>query len=384
VGSKTMISFQYIFSSVLTILLLVVFLITSVKSAENDRPEILRLMVWEGYTPERIVNEFEQEIEEKYNKKVELEIVYASGSDDFFGSVRNKNVDMITISHHWIKDARFGYISKELILPIDLDNIPNYHNMISEYRDADFHLSDGKIYGVPVAHGPYGLVYNTETFQTAPQSWEIFWDPAYKKNYAIGRHEYLYNINITALALGYPRETLNKFDGLNNRVFKEKLRELAVHARILWTGVDKVEDLLGLDIATSWGDSLKALKRKGQVWKMANPREGTLWWVDEYAITWSLAGRPFMKKVAEEWINKSLSGDFQLDHLVRELGIFPVVSNIRDDLSAEEKDRIMPDSDRSIMGNRILQQMYTQRDRNGMKLLWEEALRQRNTTGKDF
>jgi len=117
---------------------------------------------------------------------------------------------------------------------------------------------------------------------------------------------------------------------------------------------------------------------------MANPREGTLWWVDEYAITWSLAGRPFMKKVAEEWINKSLSGDFQLDHLVRELGIFPVVSNIRDDLSAEEKDRIMPDSDRSIMGNRILQQMYTQRDRNGMKLLWEEALGQRNTTGKDF
>ncbi len=347
-------------------------------SAQVDT-EILRLLIWEGYAPKKHVKDFETEIEAKYHRKVKLEISFAESSDDFFDAVRNNSVDLITVSHHSIKDERYNFIAKKLILPIDPKKIPNHSNMIAELKNADFHTSDGDIYGVPVANGPYGLAYNTEKLKQVPQSWKIFWDPAYKNKYIIGANEYLYNINITALVLGYPRDSISSFDALNNKAFNEKLRALAVNAHSLWIGVDRAEELVGLTFATSWGDSLTSLKRMGEIWKMADPQEGILWWIDEYALTWALADRPFIKKVAEEWINKSLSPEFQLDHVVREVGIYPVVTNITDKLTEDEKNRIFPSPDSSFMDKRILQHTYSHRDRNGLKLMWDEALKGRES-----
>jgi spermidine/putrescine-binding protein len=330
---------------------------------------VLRLLIWEGYTPQKFVEEFEKKIETKYGKRIKLAISYALSSDEFFDPVRSKNVDLITVSHHSIKDIQFNYIGKKLILPLDLENIPNHANVFSDLKEADYHLSDGKIYGLPVANGPYGLAYNTKLFEQPPKSWKIFWEPAYKNKYAIGVQEYLYNINITALAMGYPREALNHFDTLNNDKFKKKLRQLAVNSGRGWIGVDKPEDLMGMDFAMSWGDSLPSLKQKGEIWKMADPVEGTMWWVDEYAITWALSDKPFLKKVAEEWINYSLAPDFQINHIIREIGIYPVVKNIADKLTEEEKIRIQ-----TFKGNKILQNNYSRRNWNGLKLLWDQAV----------
>jgi spermidine/putrescine transport system substrate-binding protein len=235
-------------------------------------------------------------------------------------------------------------------------------------------MSDGKVYGIPVANGPYGLAYNTEKFEEAPKSWDIFWDPAHKKKYTVGSHEYLYNVGITALAMGYPRDCLSKYDKLNNPEFKNRLKQLAANAKSMWIGVDKPDDLFGLDMASSWGDSLSALKRRGEIWKMAEPKEGTLWWIDEYAMTWALSDKPFKKKLAEEWINQSLTTDFQVRHLVREVGIYPVISNIADLLTEEEKKKIKPGSKPgSFTKTRILQNVHSQRNRNGLKALWEAA-----------
>ena len=355
-----------------TCLLPVLLLIFPVSiSADED---VLRMLVWEGYAPKRYVEEFEREIEVKYGRKVKMDISLVDSPEDFYDPVRSKSVDVITISHHTIKDERFHYIDKKLILPLDLENIPNHANVIPDIKKADYHVSNGKIYGVPVANGPYGLAYNTEVFKQAPQSWKIFWDPAFKNKYVIGAHEYLYNVNITALVLGYSRESISSYEALNNRDFKKKLRQLAVNAHSLWVGVDKPDDLIGMSFAASWGDSLSALKRRGEIWKMADPVEGTLWWIDEYAITWALADRPFMKKVAEEWINKSLSPGFQIDHLIREVGIYPVVTNIADKLTDKENKRVQLSTPGSFTDKRILQHTYSQRDRNGLKLLWDEAM----------
>ncbi len=109
---------------------------------------------------------------------------------------------------------------------------------------------------------------------------------------------------------------------------------------------------------------------------MADPAEGTMWWIDEYAFTWALAEKPFLKKVAEEWINKSLSPEFQVDHLVREVGIFPVVTNIADRLTNKEKKRVLiGGAPGAFTDKHILQHTYSLRDRNGLKLMWDEAMK---------
>jgi len=336
----------------------------------------LKLLVWEGYTPKEYVEQFENEIEIRFGRKVKLYITYAGSVEDFYDAIREKSFDLVTISHHTIKDERFNYIEKKLIIPFNLNNISNHVNVIPDLKMASYHSHKGEVYGIPVANGPYGLAYNTSILKQAPKSWKIFWDPAYKNKYVIGAHEYLYNINIAALAMGYPKNDINSFDTLNNKKFRSKLKQLTLNSHSLWIGVDKSEDLLGMSFATSWGDSLSSLRRNGEIWKMADPVEGTMWWIDEYALTQALLDKPFIKKVAEEWINKSLSPTFQVDHLVREVGIYPVVTNIIDKLTDDEKNKIQISSiPGAFTDKRILQNTYSQRDRNGLKLLWDEAMK---------
>jgi len=221
-------------------------------------------------------------------------------------------------------------------------------------------------------------------FKQAPQSWKIFWDPTYKNRYVIGDQEYLYNINITALVMGYSRETINCFDALNNDAFKKKLRQLAVNSGAGWVGVEKPGDLIGMSFAMAWGDSLSSLERMGEIWKMADPIEGTMWWIDENALTWALADKPFLKKVAEEWINMSLSSDFQVNHLIRELSLYPIVTNITDKLTKEGKMHFQTSTtSESFMETRILQHTYSQRDRNGLKSRWDKAMEGVDSTRKN-
>ena len=337
--------------------------------------EILRLLIWEGHAPQQYVEEFEKRTEAKYGRKVKLEITYLSGPDDWYDRIKSKNADMVMMGHNFFKDERFNYIQNQLLLPLDLENIPNHKNVTLVLQDAEYLYSDEKVYASPVSQGPYGLAYNSALVESEPQSWKILWDPRYQDKYVIGAHEYIYNANITALALGYAEDSIGSYDAMNNKEFKERLRQLAVNAHSFWIGVDKPEDLTGMTLATSWGDSMAPLNARGEPWKMAEPTEGMPCWIDNYAITSALKDKPFLKKVAEEYINGLLSTDYQIEHIMRNMSLTPIITNIDDLLTAEEKQRIHIGTPNFFDENRILQHTYSQRDRNGLKLMWEEAMR---------
>ncbi len=340
----------------------------------HGQEETLRLLIWEGHAPKQYVQEFEKQIEKTYNRKVKFEIKYVIGSDDFYNSVRRKTADIVMMTHHHFKDQRFNYIKNKLLLPLDLRNIPNFTHVIPALKKAEHLYSDGKVYASPVSQGPYGLAYNTSRLKEEPQTWNILWDPRFKGKYTIGANEYIYNANITALALGYSRDSISSYDKLNNKEFKKKLRQLAVNAHSFWIGVDKAEDLTGMTLATSWGDSMGLLRKQGESWKMAEPVEGMPCWIDNYAITWTLADKPFLKKVAEEYINGLLSTDYQFGHILRQMSLTPVITNIGNLLTPEEEERLHIGNPNFFSNNRILQHTYSKRDRNGLKLLWEKAM----------
>jgi len=260
------------------------------------------------------------------------------------------------------------------LLPLELKNIPNFKHVIPALQKAKHLYSNGKVYASPESQGPYGLAYNTALIKTEPKSWNILWDPRFKGKYVIGANEYIYNVNITALALGYPRESISSYDVLNNQEFKNKLRQLAVNANSFWIGVDKHDDLTGKMLATSWGDSMGPLKKSGEPWQFAEPTEGTPCWIDNYAITWTLLNKPFLKKVAEEYINQLLSTDYQINHIMRFISTTPIITNIGELLEPDEKKRLHIGSPNFFSKNRILQHTYSKRDRNGLKLLWDEAM----------
>jgi len=162
---------------------------------------------------------------------------------------------------------------------------------------------------------------------------------------------------------------------MNNPEYKKKLRQLAMNANSFWFGVDKADDLSGNSIAAVWGDSFGPLKQRGEQWQMAQPVEGTPFWIDNYAITSTLANKPFLKKIAEEYINSVLSTDYQVGNILRVIQTVPVVANIEHLLTPAEKKRTHLDDPNFSTNKQILLPTYSHRDRNGLKLLWDEAMK---------
>lgn len=340
----------------------------------NLYAEKLRFLVWEGYAPTQEVNNFEKMIMDKYNKKIEIEVSYISDPNDFFDKIRGQEADLITPTHNLVKDQRFNFIKKNLILPVDLKNIPNYKDIIKDYQNADYITENGKVYGVPFIHGVYALAYNTD-YMTAPDSWNVLWEDQYKNDFSISGDYYEVNIYITALSMGFSKEQIYSYAKLNTMEFKNRLRSLAKNAKCFWQGVDKAENITGLKLAAVWGFSLPELKKRGEIWKIANPKEGSMGWIDNYVMGYSLKNKPFLKKVAEEWMNFVLSPEFQLNSVVRGMGSAPVNTSIKNKLSQEEMSRFhLNDPDFYSKKNILWPTIQNVRDRNGLKQLWEKAV----------
>ena len=92
----------------------------------SEGADILKMLIWEGYFPHKQVEKFEALIKKKYGKEVRLEISHnVSDIQNFYDGIRSKSYHIISPAHNIIKDFRFGYIKKKLIIPVDLKNIPN-------------------------------------------------------------------------------------------------------------------------------------------------------------------------------------------------------------------------------------------------------------------
>ncbi len=168
--------------------------------AENQ--QILRLLVWEGYAPETQREKFRQFIFEKYTIDVILKVAYIKDAEDGFAALRLKKADIVSPAHNRINDKRFKMIDSGLLLPLNLDNLPNYQQLNPSFKQLKHLVKDSVHYGLPFAWGPYGLVYNTEVFDEAPQSWNVLWDPKYKGQYSVADYGEI-NIYLSALAMGY-------------------------------------------------------------------------------------------------------------------------------------------------------------------------------------
>lgn len=347
-------------------------------SSAIAKQQVLRLLVWEGYAPQPERELFQNYILEKYGMDLKLEVTYIARAEDCFTALRLKKADILSPAHNRINDKRFRMIDLGLLLPLDLNNIPNYRNLYPSFKALDHLTDEGEHYGAPFAWGPYGLVYNTERFATPPSSWNSLWDPRYRGQFSIADYGEI-NIYITALALGYAPEALADFDQLNTTEFKQKLSDLVTNAQSLWVGVDTADDLQGLSLGTSWGFALPGLKRRGETWKWADPREGAPGWIDNHVISHTLKDKPKLKRIAEEWINFTISPAFQAKVLIEALGTQPVNSRASTLLTDEQIEEFNLNDPDYFKNKFILMPKLGRRARNGMNILWQEAIQKQIT-----
>ena len=73
-------------------------------------------------------------------------------------------------------DATLRLIAGEDVAPVNTDLIPNYANVFDNLKGQSHNTVDGVPYGVPQGWGANILMYNTDTFSSAPTSWDPIWN----------------------------------------------------------------------------------------------------------------------------------------------------------------------------------------------------------------
>jgi spermidine/putrescine transport system substrate-binding protein len=68
-------------------------------------------------------------------------------------------------------------IKENMLEKIDFDNVPNYANIMEEYKDFEFDPENE--YSVPYTWGTVVLIYNTKYVTKPVDSWNILWDADY-------------------------------------------------------------------------------------------------------------------------------------------------------------------------------------------------------------
>lgn len=354
-------------------LVLLLLVVTPVAFAE---PQILRMLVWEGYAPVAKRQAFQRLVLEKYGVDLHIEVNYIAETEDCYSALRLKKADILSPAHNRINDSRFRMLELGLLLPLNLDNIPNYADVADGFKNLQHLTYQGKTYGMPFGWGPYGLIYNAKRVKEPPTSWQALWSPEYQGKYIVsdlGEH----NVYITALAQGYTENDLKSFDTLNSQPFRGMLAQLAVNSNGLWLGVDTADDLKNKLLATSWGFSLPELRARGENWKWAPLKEKVPGWIDNFVISHTLKDRPVLRRIAEEWINYTLSPEFQAEVLVKELSARPVNVKTKHLLSQELIETVGLENLEAAQDMFVLMPELDRRTRNGFDLLWKQAMAQR-------
>jgi putative spermidine/putrescine transport system substrate-binding protein len=93
----------------------------------------------------------------------------AATSDEMVALMNEGGFDLVTASG----DASLRLISGKTVQEINTALIPSWGKVDPRLQSAEWHTVDGKHYGVPYQWGSNVLMYNTETFPEAPQSWEV-------------------------------------------------------------------------------------------------------------------------------------------------------------------------------------------------------------------
>ena len=257
----------------------------------------LRILAWQGYADDDWVKEFERET------GAHVSVVFIGTDDEIWAKIKNRDgADFELFAVNTAQLQR--YIDAGLTTPLDLDEIPNQKlqlpifNNLSEVKGV---MRDGKVHAIPFCFDSIILIYDTTKVRPAPTSMAALWDPQYAGKvlaYDNGEH----NFSVTALTVGID----DPFNLSQAQIAEIKNRLIALKDNVLSfysTTDESVQLYQSNDVALIFGNfgqqQVKALRDAGAPIDYVIPSEGTLAWLDTWAMTRGVADR----KLAQKWIN---------------------------------------------------------------------------------
>jgi putative spermidine/putrescine transport system substrate-binding protein len=259
--------------------------------------ETLRVLAWEGYADPDWVKDFTKQT------GIDVDVVFVGSDDEIWAKIKGsegKDFDVMAVNTAQLQ----RYIDADLVKPWDLSKIPNQKDVLPRFQDLSKITGmtrDGKVYGIPFCFDSIGLIYDTDKVKPAPTSMSVLWDPQYAGKvlaYDNGEH----NFSFTALTLGIENPFQLSADQF--ATVKAKLLELKPNVLSFYTTADEALQIYqNNDVALIWANygqqQLKAMQKAGAHVAYIAPTEGSLSWLDNWALT-SGAKDP---DAAAKWVN---------------------------------------------------------------------------------
>ncbi|MFN0114268.1 MAG: PotD/PotF family extracellular solute-binding protein [Paracoccaceae bacterium] len=256
----------------------------------------LRLLTWEGYAEPEWLDAF------KAATGAEVSIAYSGSADEMFAKMQgSQGADFDLVSFDTSLFPR--YIDGGLIQPFDMTKVPNVANLAPAFRNVSAVMREDAQYGVPFAWGSLPLIYDADAFPTAPDSWEVMWDPQYAQQ-MLWMDDANNSITTAALIVG----AANPYQLTENELAAVKAKLLEQKALLLsyYAGFDEGAGLFaqnGIKLMFSMGEpQVKAIRDKGVNAALTIPKEKAVGWLD----CWELSVGVKDSELAHAWINTCL------------------------------------------------------------------------------
>src|ERR1700688_3576646 len=217
------------------------------------------IVAWPGYI-ERGESDKSYDWVTDFEKKTgcKVNVKTAGTSDEMVALMNEGGFDFGTASG----DASLRLVAGKRVQEINPALIPSWKTVDERLQTAPWHTVDGKHYGVPYQWGPNVLMYNTNTFKTAPKSWNVVFEeqelPDGKSNKGrIQAYDGAIYIADAALYLMAKKPELGIKDPyeLNEDQYKAALDLLRQQHKLLQSEKRPVASTVPDEGATGWADT---------------------------------------------------------------------------------------------------------------------------------
>jgi len=137
-------------------------------SAVPLEDQTLTISNWDAYTPEGLIEGFEEET------GVDVTLTLHTTNEDIVGKIQAANgggFDVVFVSGNYLQTL----VDQGWAAEIDHDLIPNLANLYPEANELGY--DPGNTHSVPYTWGTTGLCYRTDLVESDPTSWAVFRDP---------------------------------------------------------------------------------------------------------------------------------------------------------------------------------------------------------------
>lgn len=259
---------------------------TGCKTGGKNSEKVLNVYNVGDYINEDLIKEFEEKtgIPVQYSTYDTNEMMYQKVKSN------STKYDVIFPSDYMVDKMR----KEGLLKKINFNNIPNFKYIDNEFKNPVYDPKNE--YSVPYMWGTVGIVYNKKMVDDKVDSWDIMWNPKYKRNILM-MDSVRDSMGVALKKLGYSVNTTSSKEIKEARELLEKQKEFVL-AYVNDDGKDRMianEAAMGLFFS---GD-FPLMNSENPDLEYVVPKEGSNKWTDAICIPKTCDNQDW----AEEFIN---------------------------------------------------------------------------------